>query len=75
MDQATLELMRKMAKALDRTQYYTADRMQAYQRKLLEPLLRHARQEVPFYATRLAPLFGQDDTIEIDDFHPVMSEP
>lgn len=66
MDQATLELMRKMAKALDRTQYYTADRMQAYQRKLLEPLLRHARHEVPFYATRLAPLFSQDDTIRWD---------
>lgn len=66
MDQATLELTRKMAKALNRTQYYPADRMQAYQRKLLEPLLRHARQEVPFYATRLDPLFGQDDTIRWD---------
>lgn len=66
MDQATLELTRKMAKALNRTQYYPPDRMQAYQRKLLEPLLRHARQEVPFYATRLDPLFGQDDTIRWD---------
>ncbi len=37
--------------------------MQAYQRKLLEPLLRHARQEVPFYARRLNPLFAQDDSM------------
>lgn len=52
-----------MVEALNRTQYYAPDRMQAYQRKLLEPLLRHARQEVPFYATRLGPLFAQDDSI------------
>lgn len=52
-----------MAKVLVRTQFYTADRIQAYQRKLLEPLLRHARQEVPFYTTRLDPLFAPDGTM------------
>lgn len=63
MNTTSLEVTRNMAKALNRTQFYPPDRMQAYQRKLLEPLLRHARQEVPFYATRLDPLFDQDDAI------------
>lgn len=63
MNTKTLEAARKMAIALGRTQYYPPDRMQAYQRKLLEPILHHARQEVPFYATRLDPLFATDDSI------------
>ncbi len=63
---ASLEVTRNMARALNRTQYYPPDRMQAYQRKLLEPLLHHARQEVPFYATRLDPLFDANDSIRWD---------
>ncbi len=66
MNQSTLELTRKMAGALNRTQYYPPEKMLSYQRKLLEPLLRHARQEVPFYATRLDPLFASDDSIRWD---------
>lgn len=52
-----------MTEVLNRTQFYAPDRMQTYQRKLLEPLLRHARHEVPFYAHRLNPLFARDDSI------------
>lgn len=59
----SLEVTRNMAKVLGRTQYYPPEKMQAYQRKLLEPLLRHARKEVPFYATRLDPLFANDGSI------------
>lgn len=59
----SLEVTQKMAKALNRTQYYARDKMLNYQRNLLEPLLRHARLEVPFYAKRLDPLFANDDTI------------
>lgn len=63
MNQTSLEITRNMANALNRTQYYPPDKMLAYQRKLLEPLLRHASQEVPFYATRLDPLFAKDGTL------------
>lgn len=71
MNTTSLEVIRNMAKALDRTQYYLPDRMQAYQRKLLVPLLHHARQEVPFYATRLAPLFAQDGEIRWDAWEDI----
>lgn len=63
---AGLEAARKFTVALDRTQNYTPERMQAYQRSLLGQLLRHARAEVPFYETRLDPLFGSDDEIRWD---------
>ena len=63
---AKLEATRKFVKALERTQYYPPGRMQAYQRQLLEPLLHHAKREVPFYATRLDPLFASDGSIRWD---------
>lgn len=49
--------------SLERTQYYSKERMQAYQRNLLTPLLHHARKHVPFYQHRLEPLFGEGDEI------------
>jgi phenylacetate-CoA ligase len=58
-------------KALDQTQYLPADRMRAYQRRLLEALLRHARAETDFYADRLAPVFRADDTINWDRWHDI----
>jgi phenylacetate-CoA ligase len=58
-------------KALDRTQYLPADQMRAYQRRLLEALLRHARAETDFYAERLAPVFRADDTINWDRWHDI----
>ena len=53
-------------KALEETQFLAPDRMRAYQRRLLDVLLRHARSETEFYATRLAPLFRADDSIDWD---------
>ena len=52
--------------ALEETQYLAPDRMQAYQRRLLDRLLRHARSETAFYADRLAPVFRPDDSIDWD---------
>lgn len=52
--------------ALDRTQYLEPERMVAYQRRLLDPLLRHARAETAFFADRLAPVFKADGTIDWD---------
>ena len=56
----------KFLTALDETQYLAPDRMQAYQRRLLDRLLRHARSQTAFYADRLAPLFRADDSIDWD---------
>ncbi len=52
--------------ALEQTQYLSPDKMQAYQRRLLEVLLRHARDETELYAERLAPLFRADGTVDWD---------
>lgn len=62
-DGEVLETARRFTAALQKTQTYSADRMQSYQRGLLDRLVRHAKAEVPFYKTRLDPLFGPDDTI------------
>ncbi len=56
----------KFLAALDETQYLAPDRMQAYQRRLLDRLLRHARSQTAFYADRLAPVFRTDDSIDWD---------
>ena len=63
---ASLEAARKFVTVLEKTQYYPPDRMQTYQRRLLQPLLHHARREVSFYATRLDPLFAPDGSIRWD---------
>jgi phenylacetate-CoA ligase len=52
--------------ALDETQYLPPERMEAYQRRLLDRLLRHARSQTTFYADRLSPVFRPDDTIDWD---------
>lgn len=48
---------------LRNTETYSNAQMQAYQRRLLNRLLRHAKAEVPFYKKRLNPLFGPNDEI------------
>ena len=56
----------KFLAALEETQYLAPERMEAYQRRLLDRLLRHARSQTAFYADRLAPLFRPDDSIDWD---------
>lgn len=68
---AGLKAARKFADALQRTQFYSAERIQTYQRNLLDPLLRHARAQVPFYERRLAALFGSDDEIRWDAWQDI----
>lgn len=63
LDGATLRNALRFVEILHNTETYPAAKMQAYQRRLLERLVRHARAEVPFYATRLNPLFGAGDAI------------
>jgi phenylacetate-coenzyme A ligase PaaK-like adenylate-forming protein len=55
---------------LAETERLASDELQAYQQKLLEPLLQHARRHVPFYAQRLAPLF-HGETPDLDRFHEI----
>ena len=56
----------KFLAALEETQYLAPDRMEVYQRRLLDRLLRHARSQTAFYADRLAPMFRADDSIDWD---------
>lgn len=48
------------------SQFWPLDRIRALQRERLENLLRHAKANVPFYATRLDPLFRADGSIDWD---------
>lgn len=49
---------------LRESQYWRPEKMQEFQRAQLDILLRHARTNVPFYATRLDAVFRTDDTID-----------
>jgi phenylacetate-CoA ligase len=64
------EAIGKFLDTLRRTQFMPAAQMQDYQRGLLERLLRHAREQVPFYrdSDRLGPVFARDGTIDWSRF-------
>src|SRR5690606_29982888 len=57
--------------ALEETQYLAPRRLKAYQRRLLEILLRHARAETDFYRERLRPLFRTDGSIDWEGWEEV----
>jgi phenylacetate-CoA ligase len=71
------ELTQKFFETLLKTQFLGPDAMRAYQRILLERLLRHARANVPYYRERggLEVVFGRDDEIVWDRWHdlPIMT--
>lgn len=52
--------------ALAQTERLPPDRLAAYQRRLLDKLVRHARTETDLYRDRLAPIFRADDSIDWD---------
>jgi len=60
------ELTQKFFEALLRTQFLPPERMMAYQRGLLEKLVRHTRAQVPFYrdSGRLDVLFRSDGRVD-----------
>jgi phenylacetate-CoA ligase len=47
----------KYRDVLAETERLSPDKLRIYQQQLLVPLLRHARGDVPYYQTQLAPLF------------------
>lgn len=57
----TDQMVIKFRDVLAATERLSPAELTAYQRQLLVPLLKHARSNVPFYRTRLAPLFHGDE--------------
>lgn len=57
--------------SLRQTQTLPAAQLDAYQTRLLEKLLRHARETVPFYRDRLDPVFGPDDRFLRERFEEI----
>ena len=53
------------------SQYWQPEQMRAFQLTQLEPLLRHARENVPFYKTRLDPVFRQNGEIDWSRWHEI----
>jgi phenylacetate-CoA ligase len=50
----------KFRDVLAETERLPPDQLRAYQENLLAPLIGHARRNVPFYESRLAPLFSSE---------------
>lgn len=51
------------------SQYWRPEQMLAFQRNQLAQLLRHARQNVPFYKTCLNPVFTKDGDVDWNRWH------
>jgi phenylacetate-CoA ligase len=61
-------LERRFYELFERSERWSAERLREHQLAALEPLLRHARAEVPFYRERLAPLFSDRGDILWDNW-------
>jgi len=53
------------------SQYWPPEQMREFQRSQLAQLLRHARATVPFYKTRLDPVFKKDGEIDWDRWQDI----
>jgi phenylacetate-CoA ligase len=60
------ERQRQFLDVLAQTMIMPAEHIAAYQHRLMEPLLRHARETTPFYRDRLQAVMRPDGTIEFD---------
>jgi phenylacetate-CoA ligase len=63
------EMRNKILGMLMESQFWPPETMLAFQRSQLAQLLRHARENVPFYKTRLDPVFKKNDDIDWDRWH------
>ena len=54
---------------LTESRYWPPEQMLAFQRNQLAQLLWHARQNAPFYKTRLDPVFTKDGDVDWDRWH------
>ncbi len=55
---------REFLEALSQTETLPPDKLQFYQRSLLEPLLKHAVENVPFYRNRLDAVLARDGAFD-----------
>lgn len=62
---------RQIFNMLMESQYWPPEQLRAYQRSQLEQLLRHAKANVPFYATRLDCVFRRDGSIDWDKWEEI----
>jgi len=53
------------------SQFWPRQQLVDYQRSQLEQLLRHARANVPFYETRLDPVFARDGSVDWDKWEQI----
>jgi len=61
---STASLRQRIYEMLMESQYWPPEQMLAYQRSQLAQLLHHARATVPFYKTRLDPVFKKNGDID-----------
>lgn len=59
-----MDFQNKIREMLMQSQFWPLDAMQTFQRNQLTQLLQHARTTVPFYQTRLDPLFKSNGDID-----------
>jgi phenylacetate-CoA ligase len=65
------EMFDRYLKTLARTERASPQELLAYQRALIEALVIHARDHVPYYRDRLACLFGVDGAIDLSRWSEV----
>jgi phenylacetate-CoA ligase len=61
----------RIYKMLMESQFWPPETMLAFQRTQLTQLLHHARDNVPFYKTRLDPVFTKNGDIDWDRWHEI----
>jgi phenylacetate-CoA ligase len=64
-------LKQRIYQMLLESQFWPPETMQAYRRDQLASLLHHARATVPFYRTRLDPVFMKNGDIDWDRWHEI----
>ncbi len=64
-------LMQQFYDMLLESQFWSRQQLVDYQRSQLEHLLRHARANVPFYETRLDPVFRPDGSVDWDKWEQI----
>jgi phenylacetate-CoA ligase len=64
-------LRQRIYEMLMESQFWPPVQMLEFQRSQLAQLLRHAKATVPFYKTRLDPLFEKNDKINWDRWHEI----
>ena len=68
---STPSLRQRIYEMLMESQYWPPEMMLEFQRGQLAHLLRHAKATVPFYKTRLDPLFGKNGEIDWSRWHEI----